>query len=258
MPTDIFDLTGHVALVTGGNSGIGLGMAEGLARAGAAVCIWGTNPDKNSTAREQLARHGTHVSAMQVDVGDEDAVVSAMHTVVAEFGAVDSCFANAAVTGEWTNPSFVESTLEQWHRTMRVNLDGAYLTLREAARQMISQGTGGSLIGTSTIATVFGAPREQAYAASKGGIEALMKSLAVELARYNIRANTLLPGWTMSPQTQRWADMPGVGDKVLARVPLRRWGQPDEWAGIAVYLAGSASSWHNGDTFRLDGGYAVY
>ena len=258
MPNDIFDLTGHVALVTGGNSGIGLGMADGLARAGAAVCIWGTNKEKNTSAGEQLAHHGTKVAAMQVDVGDEDAVVSAMRAVVADFGAVDSCFANAAVTGEWTNPPFVDSTLEQWHRTMRVNLDGAYLTLREAARQMIAQGTGGSLVATSTIATMFGAPREQAYAASKGGIEALMKGLAVELARYNIRANTLLPGWTMSPQTQRWADTPGVGDKILARVPLRRWGQPDEWAGIAIYLAGPASSWHNGDTFRLDGGYAIY
>jgi NAD(P)-dependent dehydrogenase (short-subunit alcohol dehydrogenase family) len=258
MPNDIFDLTGHVALVTGGNSGIGLGMANGLARAGAAVCIWGTNTQKNTTAGEQLAQHGTKVATMQVDVGDEDAVVSAMRTVVADFGAIDSCFANAAVTGEWTNPPFVDSTLEQWHRTMRVNLDGAYLTLREAARQMIAQGTGGSLVATSTIATAFGAPREQAYAASKGGIEALMKSLAVELARYNIRANTLLPGWTMSPQTQRWADTPGVGDKILSRVPLRRWGQPDEWAGIAIYLAGSASSWHNGDTLRLDGGYAIY
>ena len=258
MTTDIFDLTGHVAVVTGGNSGIGLGMADGLAGAGAAVCIWGTNEEKNSTARAQLARHGTKVAAMRVDVGDEDAVVSAMAAVAAEFGAVDSCFANAAVTGKWSNPHFVDSTLDQWHHTMRVNLDGAYLTLREAARQMIAQGTGGSLVGTSTIATVFGAPREQAYAASKGGIEALMKSLAVELARDKIRANTLLPGWTMSPQTQHWADMPGVGDKILARVPLRRWGQPEEWAGVAVYLASSASSWHTGDTFRLDGGYAVY
>ena len=195
MPNHPFDLSGHVALVTGGNSGIGLGMADGLARAGAAVCIWGTNEEKNASAQLQLAQHGTKVAAMRVDVGDEDAVVSAMRTVASDFGAVDSCFANAAVTGEWSNPPFVDSTLEHWHRTMRINLDGAYLTLREAARQMIAQGTGGSLIGTSTIATVFGAPREQAYAASKGGIEALMKSLAIELARYNIRANTLLPGF---------------------------------------------------------------
>jgi NAD(P)-dependent dehydrogenase (short-subunit alcohol dehydrogenase family) len=258
MPTDLFDLSGHVALVTGGNSGVGLGMADGLAAAGADVCVWGTNEEKNAVALERLGQHGTRVAAMRVDVGDEDAVVAGMRAVVAELGALNSCFANAAVTGEWTNPRFVDSTLEQWRRTMRVNLDGAYLTLREAARQMIAQGKGGSLVGTSTIATVFGAPREQAYAASKGGIEALMKSLAIELARYGIRANTLLPGWTMSPQTQRWADEPGVGDKILARIPLRRWGQPEEWAGIAVYLASAASSWHNGDTFRLDGGYAVY
>jgi NAD(P)-dependent dehydrogenase (short-subunit alcohol dehydrogenase family) len=255
---ELFDLTGHVSLVTGGNSGIGLGMAEGLARAGAQVCIWGTSEMKNADAAARLSDHGAVVMASRVDVGDEAQVVDGVTELVARFGHLDSCFANAAVTGGWDNPAFIESTLDGWHRTMRVNLDGAYLTLREAAKQMVAQGTGGSLVGTSTIATVFGAPREQAYAASKGGIEALIKGLAVELARYGIRANTLLPGWTMSPQTEVWANVPGVAERILSRIPLRRWGRPDEWAGIAVYLASRASSWHNGDTFRLDGGYAIF
>lgn len=255
---DIFDLSGHVALVTGGNSGIGLGLARGLAGAGASVCIWGTNADKNAAAGQVLEGLGAPVSARQVDVGDEAQVVQGIAALVAEFGKIDSCFANAAVTGGWHNPSFVDSTLAGWRATMRVNLDGTYLTLREAARQMIAQGSGGSLVATSTIATRFGAPREEPYAASKGGVEALMKALAVELARYRIRANTLLPGWTMSPQTEVWAETPNVSEKILARVPMRRWGQPDEWAGVAVYLASAASSWHNGDTLRLDGGYSVY
>lgn len=255
---DIFDLSGHVALVTGGNSGIGLGLARGLAGAGASVCIWGTNADKNAAAGQVLEGLGAPVSARQVDVGDEAQVVQGIAALVAEFGKIDSCFANAAVTGGWHNPSFVDSTLAGWRATMRVNLDGTYLTLREAARQMIAQGSGGSLVATSTIATRFGAPREEPYAASKGGVEALMKALAVELARYRIRANTLLPGWTMSPQIEVWAETPNVSEKILARVPMRRWGQPDEWAGVAVYLASAASSWHNGDTLRLDGGYSVY
>jgi NAD(P)-dependent dehydrogenase (short-subunit alcohol dehydrogenase family) len=255
---DLFDLTGHVSLVTGGNSGIGLGIAEGLAKAGAQVCIWGTNEAKNAAAAERLSSQGAAVMARRVDVGEEVQVVDGMAELMDTFGKVDSCFANAAVTGGRENPSFIESTLDDWRRTMRVNLDGAYLTLREAARQMVKQGTGGSLIGTSTIATIFGAPREEAYAASKAGIEALIKGLAVELARYGIRANTLVPGWTMSPQTEVWANAPGVPERILSRIPMRRWGLPEEWAGIAVYLASKASSWHNGDTFRLDGGYSVF
>jgi NAD(P)-dependent dehydrogenase (short-subunit alcohol dehydrogenase family) len=258
MAGDLFDLSDHVALVTGGNSGIGLGMAEGLATAGASVCSWGRDPAKNDSALRQVSAHGTDVVTRRVDVSEESEVVDAMGDLVRHFGRLDSCFANAAVTGDWKNPPFISSTLDEWRRVMRVNLDGTYLTLREAAKQMVAQGTGGKLVATSSIATVFGAAREDAYAASKGGIEALMKALAVELAKYNIRANTLLPGWTMSPQTETWAAMPGVADKILSRIPLRRWGRADEWAGIAVYLASAASTWHNGDAFRLDGGYAIF
>ena len=256
--SELFDLSGHVSLVTGGNSGLGLGMAEGLAKAGATVCIWGTNEDKNASASARLEAHGHEVVSMRVDVGEEAEVVEAMRHLVRRCGRVDSCFANAAVTGGWSNPPFLESTLVDWRRVMRVNLDGTYVTLREVAKQMVVQGTGGSLVATSTIATLFGAPREEAYAASKAGVEALVKGLAVELARYGIRANALLPGWTMSPQTAVWAETPGVTDRVISRIPLRRWGQPEEWAGIAVYLASKASSWHNGDTLRLDGGYGVF
>jgi NAD(P)-dependent dehydrogenase (short-subunit alcohol dehydrogenase family) len=258
MALETFDLTGHVSLVTGGNSGIGLGMAHGLARAGAQVCIWGTNGDKNAAALEQLSVHGTDVMAAKVDVADEEQVIAAMAALVDRFGAVHSCFANAAVTGAYRNPPFIDSTLADWRDLMRVNLDGAYVTLREAARQMVAQAWGGSLVGTSTIATRFGAPREQAYAASKGGIEALMKGLAVELAKYGIRANAVQPGWTTSPQTGAWAAAPGVADKILPRIPARRWGRADEWAGVAVYLASDASTWHTGDTLRLDGGYGVF
>ena len=258
MTVDLFDLSGHVALVTGGNSGIGLGMAEGLARCGADVCVWGTNPAKNAAAVEQLAVHGTRVVARQVDVGDEDQVQRAMAALVAELGRIDSCFANAAMISALSNPRFVDSSLEHWRAVMRVNLDGAYLTLREAARQMIEQGTGGSLVATASLSAIFGSPREEAYAASKAGVIAMTNGLAVELGRYGIRANALLPGWTMSPVVEQWAANPAVTEKILPRIPLRRWGRPEEWAGIAVYLASGASSFHTGDTFRIDGGYGVY
>jgi NAD(P)-dependent dehydrogenase (short-subunit alcohol dehydrogenase family) len=255
---DLFDLTGHVAVITGGNSGIGLGMAEGLVRCGADVCIWGTNPEKNAAAVSRLERYGTRVRALVADVGEEAMVVDGFRGVVEHFGRVDSCFANAGLAGGHTNPPFVESTIEQWRSVTRVNLDGAYLTLREAARQMIAQGDGGSLVATASIGVEFGSPREQAYAASKAGVIAMMRGLAVELGKHGIRATALLPGWTVSPMMEPWAKSQAVQERILPRIPLKRWGTPDEWAGIAVYLASNASSFHTGDTIRIDGGYSVY
>ncbi|MEU1526552.1 SDR family oxidoreductase [Nocardia rhamnosiphila] len=252
------DLTGHVALVTGGNSGVGLGMADGLARAGADVCIWGRSPDKNKAAVEQLLAHGRRAVAYEVDIADEAAVVAGFARVVEEFGRLDSCFANAAKANAMTNPPFLESTLDDWRELMRVDLDGAYLTTREAARHMKALGNGGSIVLTSSIAALFGSPREEAYAAAKAGLLALARSLAVEFGRHRIRANAVLPGWTRSPVFDGWLDNPAVSEKILSRIPLRRWGTPEDWAGIAIYLASPASSFHTGDSFRLDGGFGVF
>ncbi|MBY8863581.1 SDR family oxidoreductase [Nocardia sp. CA2R105] len=252
------DLTGHVALVTGGNSGIGLGMADGLARAGADVCIWGRSPDKNKAAVEQLLAHGRRAVAYEVDIADEAAVVSGFARLVDEFARLDSCFANAALANAMTSPPYLKSTLEEWRNLMRVDLDGAYLTTREAARHMTALGNGGSIVLTSSIAALFGSPREEAYAAAKAGLLALSRSLAVEFGRHGIRANAVLPGWTLSSVFEGWLQNPAVTDKILSRIPLRRWGTPDDWAGIAIYLASSTSSFHTGDTFRLDGGFGVF
>jgi NAD(P)-dependent dehydrogenase (short-subunit alcohol dehydrogenase family) len=134
----------------------------------------------------------------------------------------------------------------------------AYLTLREAARHMVARGHGGSLVGTASIGVEFGSPREQAYAAAKAGVVAMIRSLAVELGRHGIRANALLPGWTISPMSEPWMEKQSVADRILPRIPVGRWGRPDEWAGIAAYLASDASSFHTGDTFRIDGGYGVF
>src|SRR5689334_14325922 len=176
-----FDLSGTVSLVTGGNGGVGLAMADGLAAAGATVCVWGTNPDKNAAAAQQLAAHGAPVDTRVVDVSSEDAVVAGFAAIVERFGRIDACFANAAVTTRRDNPRFVDSTPADWQPFWRVNLDGTFLTLREAARHMIRQGDGGSLVATSSIAAHIAAPRDEAYAASKAAIIATMRSLAAEL-----------------------------------------------------------------------------
>jgi NAD(P)-dependent dehydrogenase (short-subunit alcohol dehydrogenase family) len=251
----VFDLSGHVAVVTGGNSGIGLGMADGLARAGADVCIWGRTAERNEQAREQLAAHGTKVHAISVDVAEAEAVDAAFEETVATLGGVDSCFANAGV-GSGGVP-FLEMSLDEFRRVTRVNLEGAFLTLQGAARRMIDRG-GGSLVGVASLAAIEGAPRGQHYAASKGGLISMIRACAVELARHGIRANAILPGWIDTPMTA--GTLPGepFTAKVLPRVPARRWGQPDDFAGAAVYLASPASAYHSGDALIIDGGYRVF
>ncbi len=251
-----FDLSGSVALVTGGNSGIGLGMAEALAAAGAAVCIWGTDETKNAAAATTLATHGGRVLALRCDVGDEAQVDAALAHTVDELGRVDACFANAGVAGG--GPSFVDMTADEWRRVLRVNLDGAFFTLRAAARHMIARGGGGSLVVTSSLAAIEGAARSEHYAATKGGVISMMRGLAVELARHGIRANAVLPGWIDTPMTSAALAHETRRRKILPRIPARRWGEPADFGGIAVYLASGASAYHTGDTFVIDGGYAVF
>jgi len=254
--TDLFDLTGHVALVTGGNSGIGLGMAEGLARSGADVAIWGTNESKNAAAAEQLAKHGTRVVAFKCDVGEETEVEASFAATLEALGRVDSCFANAGVGG--AAASFAEMSMDEWRRVLRVNLDGVFLTLRAAARHMIERGDGGSMVTTASLAAIEGQARGQHYAATKGGVISMTKALAVELARYKIRANAILPGWIETPMTDGVLAWDRFRDKVLPRVPARRWGEPEDFAAVAVYLASPASAYQTGDTLILDGGYSIF
>ncbi|HZD65356.1 MAG TPA: SDR family NAD(P)-dependent oxidoreductase [Acidimicrobiales bacterium] len=256
MASSFFDLHGTAALVTGGNSGIGLGMARGLAAAGADVAIWGTSEAKNHAAAAELEELGGRVVALACDVGDEDRVEEAFAETVARLGGLDACFANAGVSGR--APSFLEMTLDEWHRVLRVNLDGAFLTLRAAARCLVGQGRGGSLVATASLAAVEGQARGQHYAATKGGLVSMMKALAVELARYGVRANTILPGWVETPMTEPAFAWDRFREKVLPRVPVRRWGVPDDFAGIACYLASGASTYHTADTFVIDGGYSVF
>jgi NAD(P)-dependent dehydrogenase (short-subunit alcohol dehydrogenase family) len=252
------DLTGKVALITGGNSGIGLGMAEALAAAGAGVSIWGTNEQKNADALTALARHGSKVHALRCDVSDEAAVDRAFADTLATFGHVDACFANAGVGGRKEVRSFLDMTVAEWRRVTSVNLDGAFFTLRAATRHMVERGGGGSLVVTASLAAISGQARGEHYAASKGGVISMMKALAVEFARHGIRANAILPGWIETPMTDAAFHWDKFVEKVLPRVPMRRWGQPQDFGGIAVYLTSDASAYHSGDTFIIDGAYAIF
>ncbi|WP_219413728.1 SDR family NAD(P)-dependent oxidoreductase [Pseudonocardia nigra] len=252
--TNLFDLTGHVALVTGGNSGIGLGMAHGLAQCGADV--WGTNAERNESAAHELAKHGTGVRAIRCDVGDEDAVTASFAATLEHFGRVDSCFANAGVGG--SGRRFVETSLPDFRAVTRVNLEGAFLTLRAAAAHMVERGGGGVLVGTSSVSTVHGAPRGQAYAASKAGLTAMIKGCAVELARYGINAHSIIAGWTETPLASPKLHDETFERLVMKRMPQRRWGEPGDFARLAVYLAGGIGGFHTGDEIVVDGAYSIF
>jgi hypothetical protein len=261
MPYAPFDLTGKVALITGGNGGIGLGMAQALAEAGADIVIWGTNAAKNAAAQAQLEKTGRRVLALVCDVGEEAQVEAAFTETLRVMGRVDGCFANAGVSGGRSGP-FLERTRAEWDRVLRVNLTGAFHTFRAAARHMKARAEagdkGGVLVGTASLAAIEGAARNEHYGASKGGMVSMIRALAVELARHGVRANAILPGWIETDMTQRSVNDPRFAGNVLPRVPMRRWGTGADFGGIAVYLMSSASAFHTGDTLVIDGGYALF
>jgi NAD(P)-dependent dehydrogenase (short-subunit alcohol dehydrogenase family) len=260
MPYAPFDLTGHVALVTGGNRGIGFGMAEALARAGADVAICGRDAGRNDEAAARLREYGGRVLAVTADVGVETDVVDLVSATVSELGRLDSAFVNAGIGGMPT--PLIESTTEDFERVRRVNLDGAFWTLREAARHMVQRAKdgepGGSLIGVASLAAIEAAPRQYAYAASKAALIAMVKGAAVELARHHVRANVIAPGWIATDMTAGAQSSPVFAEKVVPRIPARRWGEPDDFGGVAVYLASDASRYHTADVLVVDGGYATF
>jgi NAD(P)-dependent dehydrogenase (short-subunit alcohol dehydrogenase family) len=255
-----FDLSGKVALVTGGNRGIGLGMADALAQAGADIVIWGTNEARNKEAVESLKAHGTRVAAARIDVSQEAEVVDGMRDAASQMGRVDSVFANAGIG--LAVPSFTEITAEAFRKVVAVNEEGAFFTLREAAKHMTERAkkgdAGGSLIGVASLAGIDGAGRNQHYGATKGAVISMMRGIAVELGRYGVRANSIAPGWIATDMTVRSQESTAFAEKVIPRVPIRRWGKSEDFGGIAVYLASDASAYHTGDLLIVDGGYAVF
>jgi len=257
----IFELSGRTAIITGGNSGIGLGMARALAAEGCNVSIWGRNAQKNKAAAASLNGLSGEVDTRICDVSDPSAVRTAMAATLARFGRVDGCFANAGIGGgAWT--AFVDRTEEQWRTMFSTNLDGVFHVFQAVARHMTERAEAGDafgrLVATSSLASLFGTARNEHYAATKAAINALVRALAVELARYGVTANAILPGWIKSEMTvDLMANDKFVGN-VMPRIPVRRFGEPEDFGGIAVYLMSKASSYHTADCLVIDGGYSAF
>jgi NAD(P)-dependent dehydrogenase (short-subunit alcohol dehydrogenase family) len=251
----MFDLSDRVVVVTGGNAGIGLGIAQGIAAAGGAVSVWARDEERNERAVEALTAGGAPAMAARCDVTDEDDVDRALDLTLSRFGRVDALFANAGVMAD---SPFVDMTLAEWRRVLSVNLDGAFLCLRAAARHLVARGEGGALVVVSSTAALHGAPRREHYATSKSGLVGLMRSLAVELARYRVRCNALLPGWTDTAMLAEARRYQKFVDNTVARTPVRRWAAPADFAEAAVFLADPTISFHTGDTLVVDGGYTVF
>jgi NAD(P)-dependent dehydrogenase (short-subunit alcohol dehydrogenase family) len=254
-----FDLRGRGAVITGGNGGIGLGMARALLASGANVAIWGSNADKTERARAGLAAacdDATRVHAFVCDVGDEAQVEATFAASAAALGSVHACFANAGVSSKGT--TLLDMSLDEFRRVQRINVEGVFLTFRAAARHMAAHGQGGSLVATASTAAIEGAARNSHYGASKGAVTAYVRALAVELARHKIRVNSILPGWIVTEMTERSVNNPKFADAVLPRIPARRWGEIDDFGGIAVYLASDAAAYTTGEQFVIDGGYTKF
>jgi hypothetical protein len=257
----IFDLSGRVAVITGGNGGIGLGIAQALALSGCNVSIWGRNAGKNKAAATTMAKGPGKVDTRICDVADPASVKEAMKATLDTFGRLDGCFANAGIGGGGRKP-FIERSEEEWRKMFATNLDGVFHVFQAAARHMTERAQGGDafgrLVATSSLASLFGTARNEHYAGTKAAINALCRALAVELARHGVTANAILPGWIRSDMTARVLADDKFVSAVMPRIPMRRFGEPSDFGGIAVYLMSKASSYHTADCFVIDGGYTAF
>jgi 2-dehydro-3-deoxy-D-gluconate 5-dehydrogenase len=250
----VFDLHGKVAIVTGGNGGIGLGMARGLASAGANVVIAARNLEKSRAAVAELKARGWVASAIPVDVTQEAAVNALITQTVEHQGRLDILVNNA---GTNIRQPAHDLTIAQWHTVINTNLTSAFLCAK-AAYPALKRGGGGKIINIGSMMSIFGASFAPAYAASKGGIVQLTRSLASAWARDNIQANAVLPGWIDTDLTRGAREqIPGLHENVLRRTPAARWGVIDDLAGIAVFLASPASDFISGAAIPVDGGYSI-
>ena len=252
---ELFDLHGKVAIVTGGNGGLGRGMAIGLASAGADIVIAARNQAKTATTAAELrARYGVQVLELGVDVCSETAIRDMVEQTLSTFDRVDILINNAG-TNIRKPPEQLSAT--EWHTVLDTNLSSTFLCSQAVYAPMV-RGGGGKIINNGSMFSLFGGSHVLAYSASKGGVVQLTKSLAVAWAKNNIQVNAILPGWLHTDLTNRaMQDLPGLYERVLARTPQGRWGQPEDLAGVAVFLASHASDFVTGVALAVDGGYSV-
>jgi 2-deoxy-D-gluconate 3-dehydrogenase len=254
MKTGLFDLRGKVAIVTGGNGGIGLGMARGFADAGADIVVVGRNEAKSKAAVEDLRQRGVKAIAVTTDVTDKAAVASMVERVAKELGRIDILVNNAGMSIR--KPPH-ELELDEWSKVIDTNLTSAFVCSKAAYPALKASG-GGKVINIGSMMSIFGASFAPAYAASKGGIVQFTRACACAWAADNIQVNAILPGWIDTDLTRRAREqIGGLHERVLARTPAARWGEIDDFAGIAVFLASSASDFVTGTAIPVDGGFSV-
>jgi 2-deoxy-D-gluconate 3-dehydrogenase len=250
----LFDLSGRVAVVTGGNGGIGLGMAKGMARAGATIVVAGRDSAKSAAAVEELEGLGARAQAIAVDVLEEESCRALIADTVKTHGRLDILVNNAGMSIRKQPEHY---TLAEWHTVLDSNLTSAFLC-SHAAYPAMKRGGRGKIINIGSMMSIFGAPFATAYAASKGGMVQMTKAMATAWARDNIQINAILPGWIDTALTRRARqEVQGLHESVLKRTPAGRWGVADDFAGIAVFLAASASNFVTGAAITVDGGFSV-
>jgi 2-deoxy-D-gluconate 3-dehydrogenase len=249
-----FDLHGKVAIVTGGNGGIGLGMARGLAEAGASVAVVGRNEAKSREAVAELQQLGARAISVVADVTDKIAVATMVERTVRELGRIDVLVNNAGIN---IRKPLQGLTLDEWDSVIKTNLTSAFLCSQAVYPAMKAAG-GGKIINIGSMMSIFGASFAAAYAASKGGIVQFTRACAVAWAADNIQVNAVLPGWIDTDLTKRAREqIDGLHDKVLARTPAARWGAIGDFAGVAVFLSSPASDFVTGAAIPVDGGFSV-
>jgi 2-deoxy-D-gluconate 3-dehydrogenase len=250
----LFDLTGKVALVTGGNGGIGLGMAQGMASCGAAIAISGRNAEKARTALESLRPFGVKTAFIAADVTRKADCVKLVAETEAQFGRLDILVNNAGTAIRKMPQDYTE---EEWHTVLDTNLTSAFL-LSQAAYHAMKRAGGGKMINIGSMMSLFGAPYATPYASSKGGIVQMTRAMATAWAKDNIQVNAVLPGWIDTDLTRRARrEVEGLHERVENRTPAGRWGVPGDMAGIAAFLASPASDFVTGTAIPVDGGYSI-
>ena len=251
----LFDLKGKVAIVTGGNGGIGLGVARGLAAAGASIVVAARSEPKTADAVDQIRGLGARALGIAADVSDEASIAGAVRDTVDEFGSVDILVNNAGIA---IRKPPQDQTREEWQRVIDTNLTGSFLFAKEVYRHLVEAG-GGKIINIGSMTSIFGSDWVVSYAASKGGVVQLTKSLAISWAKDNIQVNAILPGWIRTDLTAAIkTDFPKRYEFITSRIPHGRWAEPDELAGTAVFLASRASDYVTGVAIPVDGGYASF